>query len=127
MLKLDVAFLDLLGATSSRSNRSVLPRLPSTRSSLVIPMSLNTASSNNELMEAFRDRTVKIDIYNTTLQDEVSIYRKDFPKAIQQMWLPTPSRCAPCGLCSHVLRSRKCDHSCPEDETLRRQDHVRIH
>src|SRR5205085_1655623 len=34
---------------------------------------------NNELMEAFRDRTVKIDIpYNTAWQDEVKIYARDF-------------------------------------------------
>ncbi len=33
----------------------------------------------NELMEAFRDRTVKIDIpYITTLDDEIKIYLKDF-------------------------------------------------
>ncbi len=34
---------------------------------------------NNELMEAFRDRTVKIDIpYNTVWQNEVKIYARDF-------------------------------------------------
>ena len=34
---------------------------------------------SNELMEAFRDRTVKIDIpYNIKLDDEVAIYQKDF-------------------------------------------------
>jgi serine protein kinase len=34
---------------------------------------------NNELMEAFRDRTVKIDIpYNTVWQEEVKIYARDF-------------------------------------------------
>jgi serine protein kinase len=39
----------------------------------------------NELMEAFRDRTVKIDIpYITTLDDEIKIYLKDFnPKKVQ--------------------------------------------
>ncbi len=36
----------------------------------------------NELMEAFRDRTVKIDIpYITTLDDEIKIYLKDFNQA----------------------------------------------
>ena len=34
---------------------------------------------NNELMEAFRDRTVKVDIpYITTLAHEIQIYKKDF-------------------------------------------------
>src|SRR5262249_21608970 len=34
---------------------------------------------NNELMEAFRDRTVKIDVpYNTVWQQEVKIYGRDF-------------------------------------------------
>jgi serine protein kinase len=34
---------------------------------------------NNELMEAFRDRTVKIDIpYNTVWKEEVKIYARDF-------------------------------------------------
>ncbi len=36
---------------------------------------------NNELMEAFRDRTVKIDVpYNTRLSDEHKVYEKDFCK-----------------------------------------------
>ena len=34
---------------------------------------------NNELMEAFRDRTVKIDVpYNTVWKEEVKIYARDF-------------------------------------------------
>jgi serine protein kinase len=33
----------------------------------------------NEMMEAFRDRTIKIDVpYNVRLDDEVKIYLKDF-------------------------------------------------
>src|SRR5207247_2787476 len=36
---------------------------------------------NNELMEAFRDRTIKIDVpYNSRLADEIKIYEKDFGK-----------------------------------------------
>jgi serine protein kinase len=36
---------------------------------------------SNELMEAFRDRTIKIDIpYNIRLNDEIKIYDKDFGK-----------------------------------------------
>jgi serine protein kinase len=36
---------------------------------------------NNELMEAFRDRTIKIDMpYNIKLDDEIKIYEKDFNK-----------------------------------------------
>ncbi len=34
---------------------------------------------SNELMEAFRDRTIKIDVpYNIRLTDEIKIYQKDF-------------------------------------------------
>src|SRR5690606_506981 len=37
---------------------------------------------NNELMEAFRDRTIKIDVpYNCRLTDEIKIYQKDFNPA----------------------------------------------
>src|SRR3712207_8920576 len=33
----------------------------------------------NEMMEAFRDRTIKIDVpYNIRLSDEIKIYMKDF-------------------------------------------------
>ena len=33
----------------------------------------------NEMMEAFRDRTIKIDVpYNIKLDDEIKIYLKDF-------------------------------------------------
>src|SRR5262249_2606570 len=36
---------------------------------------------SNDLMEAFRDRTIKIDIpYNIRLDDEIKIYQKDFNK-----------------------------------------------
>jgi serine protein kinase len=36
---------------------------------------------SNDLMEAFRDRTIKIDIpYNIRLTDEIKIYEKDFSK-----------------------------------------------
>src|SRR3712207_9235434 len=41
----------------------------------------------NEMMEAFRDRTIKIDVpYNVKLDDEVKIYMKDFaPEKIKGM------------------------------------------
>jgi hypothetical protein len=35
----------------------------------------------NEMMEAFRDRTIKIDVpYNVKLDDEIKIYLKDFAR-----------------------------------------------
>ena len=40
---------------------------------------LDITLQNNELMEAFRDRTIRIDIpYNTVLDHEVRIYEKDY-------------------------------------------------
>ncbi|MAW76249.1 MAG: serine protein kinase [Planctomycetes bacterium] len=82
VLKLDVAFLyDLLGA--SQEHRIKPKRFAQTCIDEVIIGHTNEPEyrklQNNELMEAFRDRTMKIDIpYNTTLQDEVRIYRKDY-------------------------------------------------
>ncbi|MCS5534366.1 MAG: hypothetical protein NZ802_00785, partial [Candidatus Poseidoniales archaeon] len=82
VLKLDVAFLyDLLGA--SQEHRIKPKRFAQTSIDEVIIGHTNEPEyrklQNNELMEAFRDRTMKIDIpYNTTLQDEVRIYRKDY-------------------------------------------------
>ncbi|HCW44890.1 MAG TPA: serine protein kinase [Planctomycetes bacterium] len=93
VLKLDVAFLyDLLGASQEQSIKP--KRFAQTSIDEVIIGHTNEPEyrklQNNELMEAFRDRTVKIDIpYNTTLQDEVRIYRKDYStKAIQQHVAP---------------------------------------
>ncbi|MDE0957139.1 MAG: serine protein kinase [Planctomycetota bacterium] len=84
VLKLDVAFLyDLLGASQEQSIKP--KRFAQTSIDEVIIGHTNEPEykklQNNELMEAFRDRTVKIDIpYNTTLQDEVRIYRKDYAR-----------------------------------------------
>ena len=41
----------------------------------------------NEMMEAFRDRTIKIDVpYNIRLDDEIKIYLKDFgPEKVKGM------------------------------------------
>ncbi|MCR4317746.1 MAG: serine protein kinase [Planctomycetes bacterium] len=82
ILKLDVAFLyDLLGATQEHSIKP--KKFSQTDIDEVIIGHTNEPEykklQNNELMEAFRDRTVKIDIpYNTKLNDEVRIYRKSF-------------------------------------------------
>ena len=84
VLKLDVAFLyDLLGASQEQSIKP--KRFAQTSIDEVIIGHTNEPEyrklQSNELMEAFRDRTVKIDIpYNTTLQDEVRIYRKDYSR-----------------------------------------------
>jgi len=82
ILKLDVAFLyDLLGA--SQEHKIKPKKFPQTDIDEVILGHTNEPEyrklQNNELMEAFRDRTVKIDIpYNTVWQEEVKIYARDF-------------------------------------------------
>jgi serine protein kinase len=63
---------------------------------------------NNEMMEAFRDRTIKIDVpYNIRLDDEIKIYQKDFgPSASRTSTSPrTRSRSPRCGPCSRASRS----------------------
>jgi serine protein kinase len=82
ILKLDVAFLyDLLGATQEHTIKP--KKFAQTDIDEVIIGHTNEPEyrrlQSNELMEAFRDRTVKIDIpYNTVLADEVRIYTRDF-------------------------------------------------
>ncbi|HEY7409185.1 MAG TPA: serine protein kinase [Vicinamibacteria bacterium] len=82
ILKLDVAFLyDLLGA--SQEHKIKPKKFPQTDIDEVVAGHTNEPEyrklQNNELMEAFRDRTVKIDIpYNTVWQEEVKIYARDF-------------------------------------------------
>src|SRR5262249_4724934 len=84
VLKLDVAFLyDLLGATQEHS---IKPRkFAQTSIDEVIIGHTNEPEykklASNDLMEAFRDRTIKIDIpYNLTTSDEVEIYRRQFAR-----------------------------------------------
>ncbi|MBX3458666.1 MAG: serine protein kinase [Planctomycetes bacterium] len=85
VLKLDVAFLyDLLGASQEHAIKP--KKFPQTDIDEVIVGHTNEPEyrrlQSNELMEAFRDRTVKIDIpYNTVLDHEIKIYEKDFTKA----------------------------------------------
>jgi serine protein kinase len=82
ILKLDVAFLyDLLGATQEHKIKP--KKFAQTDIDEVILGHTNEPEyrklQSNELMEAFRDRTVKIDVpYITTLSDEIRIYEKDF-------------------------------------------------
>jgi serine protein kinase len=82
ILKLDVAFLyDLLGATQEHKIKP--KKFAQTDIDEVILGHTNEPEyrklQSNELMEAFRDRTVKIDIpYITTLADEIKIYKKDY-------------------------------------------------
>src|SRR5213083_1489677 len=82
VLKLEVAFLyDLLGA--SQEHKIKPKKFPQTDIDEVLVGHTNEPEyrklQNNELMEAFRDRTVKIDIpYNSAWQDEVKIYARDF-------------------------------------------------
>jgi serine protein kinase len=82
ILKLDVAFLyDLLGAT--QEHRIKPKKFAQTDIDEVIIGHTNEAEfkklMNNEYMEAFRDRTIKVDIpYITRVSEEVKIYLKDY-------------------------------------------------
>src|SRR5580765_4063974 len=82
VLKLDVAFLyDLLGASQEHMIKP--KKFAQTYIDEVILGHTNEPEykklQGNEMMEAFRDRTIKIDVpYNTRLDDEVKIYLKDF-------------------------------------------------
>ncbi len=84
VLKLDVAFLyDLLGASQEHTIKP--KKFAQTHIDEVIIGHTNEPEykklQNNELMEAFRDRTIKIDVpYNIRLSDEIKIYEKDFGK-----------------------------------------------
>ncbi|HEB52878.1 MAG TPA: serine protein kinase, partial [bacterium] len=84
VLKLDVAFLyDLL--TASQEHKIKPKKFAQTDIDELIIGHTNEPEYNrlqsNELMEAFRDRTIKIDIpYNLRLSNEVRIYAKDFGK-----------------------------------------------
>ena len=82
ILKLDVAFLyDLLTASQERVIKP--KKFAQTFIDEVILGHTNEPEykrlQGNEMMEAFRDRTIKIDVpYNVRLDDEVRIYDKDF-------------------------------------------------
>jgi serine protein kinase len=84
VLKLDVAFLyDLLGASQEHVIKP--KKFAQTHIDEVIIGHTNEPEykklQNNELMEAFRDRTIKIDVpYNVILDQENHIYEKDFNK-----------------------------------------------
>lgn len=84
VLKLDVAFLyDLLGASQEHVIKP--KKFAQTHIDEVIVGHTNEPEykklQSNELMEAFRDRTIKIDVpYNIKLTDEIAIYEKDFNK-----------------------------------------------
>ncbi|HZZ44755.1 MAG TPA: hypothetical protein VFE58_17595 [Tepidisphaeraceae bacterium] len=82
VLKLDVAFLyDLLGASQEHCIKP--KKFAQTYIDEVILGHTNEPEykklQGNEMMEAFRDRTIKIDVpYNVRLDDEIKIYLKDF-------------------------------------------------
>jgi len=82
VLKLDVAFLyDLLGASQEHTVKP--KKFAQTYIDEVILGHTNEPEykrlQSNEMMEAFRDRTIKIDVpYNIRLGDEIKIYQKDF-------------------------------------------------
>jgi serine protein kinase len=90
VLKLDVAFLyDLLGASQEHTVKP--KKFAQTYIDEVILGHTNEPEykrlQSNEMMEAFRDRTIKIDVpYNIRLSDEIRIYQKDFgPERIKNI------------------------------------------
>ncbi len=90
VLKLDVAFLyDLLGASQEHSIKP--KKFAQTHIDEVILGHTNEPEykrlQSNEMMEAFRDRTIKIDVpYNIRLDDEIRIYARDFgPERIKNI------------------------------------------
>jgi serine protein kinase len=90
VLKLDVAFLyDLLGASQEHTIKP--KKFAQTAIDEVILGHTNEPEykrlQSNEMMEAFRDRTIKIDVpYNIRLSDEIRIYKKDFgPERIRNI------------------------------------------
>src|SRR5216683_2778045 len=90
VLKLDVAFLyDLLGASQEHLIKP--KKFAQTFIDEVILGHTNEPEykrlQGNEMMEAFRDRTIKIDVpYNIKLDDEIKIYLKDFaPQKVRGM------------------------------------------
>ncbi|MBL4771466.1 MAG: serine protein kinase [Planctomycetes bacterium] len=82
VLKLDVAFLyDLLGATQERAIKP--KKFQQCSIDEVILGHTNEPEyrrlAGNDLMEAFRDRTIRIDVpYNLTVDGEVQIYRRRY-------------------------------------------------
>ncbi|MDG1985060.1 MAG: serine protein kinase, partial [Planctomycetota bacterium] len=82
VLKLDVAFLyDLLGATQEHSIKP--KKFQATHIDEVILGHTNEPEfrklQSNELMEAFRDRTIRIDVpYNLEVTSEATIHRRRF-------------------------------------------------
>jgi serine protein kinase len=89
VLKLETAFLyDLLGATQEHKIKP--KKFAQTDIDEVILAHTNEAElkklQNNELMEAFRDRTVRIDIpYLVELNEEVKIYERDFSNSSKKL------------------------------------------
>lgn len=85
VLKLEVAFLyDLLSA--SQEHKIKPKKFAQTTIDEVIIGHTNEPEyrrlQNNEFMEALRDRTIKIDVpYITRLDDEIQIYKKDYPQS----------------------------------------------
>lgn len=89
LLKLETAFLyDLLTAAQEKQ---IKPRkFNQTDIDEVILGHTNNPEykklQNNELMEAFRDRTIKIDVgYNLELKEEMRIYDRDFASPVKHI------------------------------------------
>jgi serine protein kinase len=82
-------------------------------------------------MEAFRDRTIKIDMpYNIKLDDEIQIYEKDFNKEGGAGCTSprTRSRWRRCGRCSRARRAQEGQSDADaEAQALQRQERAGLH
>jgi len=117
VLKLEVAFLyDLLGASQEHNIKP--KKFAQTYIDEVIIGHTNEPEyrklMSNELMEAFRDRTIKIDVpYNLRLDNEIKIYEKDFnQRAVAKHIAPhTLEVAAMWAVLSRLMATRKGDLS----------------
>ena len=83
-------------------------------------------------MEAFRDRTVKIDVpYNVTLRNEIEIYGRDFgDKTVRGKHIAphTLEIAAMWAVLTRLEEPKKAEpHAAAEGEALQRQDAARLH
>ena len=130
-----MAFLyDLLGA--SQEHKIKPKKFPQTDIDEVIVGHTNEPEyrklQNNELMEAFRDRTVKIDIpYNSVWQEEVKIYARDFnARQITGKHIAphTLEMAAMWAVLTRLEEPKKAQiYPAAEAEALRGQDAARLH
>ena len=135
ILKLDVAFLyDLLTASQERVIKP--KKFAQTFIDEVILGHTNEPEykrlQGNEMMEAFRDRTIKIDMpYNTRLDDEIRIYEKDFGRDKIRGMHVAPHTIEVAAMWALMTRLGRAEeerhHEAAKAQALQQQEHPRLH